>query len=349
MTYTATTPIDSIPQLVVREQKGLVLTEVRSSIGASSLTDLLQQIKDNPLVVRDILDRLRAARLSNLKDVLSANLFSTKRDLLDSMIDRMTGIAGDRELIAGLSVGELMRLAQLLDQSNSKYSTSSFSYNGQDYPISNNNYDQIQRLIDGLTPLNDEFTETMSYTDTAGSAAYYEIMASDAIALGVESAFQQILVAVEDEHVKHELIVSAVERAAIEGQSDFLLSLLTGVGYGVNINELVARYPNLVKTVLSNYRFKENTPVTAYAALKTQLFTILEAIAAGGSLLWYQGRRNGSGIVDLGILQVASPDAETLIRTDTALRIPMLTARTYPPKSGLTLFKETYPLLLLPA
>lgn len=113
----------------------------------------------------------------------------------------------------------------------------------------------------------------------------------------------------------------------------------------VDPSTLTREVPDFVERLLSRYLLKFNETAEHYPMRLEQLLRILNLLQPN----WLHTERRGQQVFNLAVLQAASPDAVLLLSFDEDIRIAVLTAPNYPRREGVSIMREMYPYIPLPA
>lgn len=365
-TRISATAKDKLSELQVTRQTSLVVTDVKSELELFNIDSIIERIRNNPVEILEIIERLKQNRikttlglLSNLRDMLSGDIDALRFEALRKLTDRLSNVLKDRALLAGLTeeqYSELLMLMQLA-QDKMRNNKINYSYNGNTY---NNAYnpnlqDTAQRFVDTIAALNP--TAEIESIDVIGTEAVYTKLIEDAITLGANDVALEYIATIPDPVSRASIINDSFNNAIALGNINYIEKLLDFSH--TSIPALVAAVPDWKIRILSTYSFPLGTTGKDYAALLTQLLDILTQLNQGQNGEWYYytrfvdevdsdtGELTGevipTSVYDLALFVNLSKDAETLLMNSSVLRVPVMQRNFYKPTDYLTLHRSTYP------
>ena len=176
----------------------------------------------------------------------------------------------------------------------------------------------------GITSLINTITgnsKLASLFDVGSEFALIKTVVLAAIAIGIPLIVDAALDHIKDEKKKKELLLSSLRQAAIASDLDTINKAISYVG----ATGVLARVPEIVTLILTNYRWKTGTEASAYSTLSTNLINTLNAINPN----WHLTERNNVTVSYLKPFTTASVNAITLLSMNNTYTIPCMIASKY--------------------
>ncbi len=351
-----TTGKDKLQQLEVTRQTQLVVTDVKSELELLNIQTLMERLRNNPVEILEILDRIRNNRLKGslslikgLKDSLLGDVLDLKESSLQKLIERLTKIVTDRALIAGLTEDQLRDLMDLLERAENKKRYNSVDYNGIATEYLPDDFDKAQRLIDALERLDPE--AEVSQTDTLSNEALFTILVTDAVTLNANQIAIDLILKIDDPITRERLMNDSAYNAVLNSNLSYLTALLDHPTLGFSIEKLKATMPDWKQLILSSYRFPAGSTTNDHVALLAALLALMTRINVGEAVEWfYYVRETTAGNVNAFILELfakASEDARTLFMLSPTLRHCIMISKDIKSADLIVQAKSLYPYALV--
>jgi hypothetical protein len=351
-----TTGKDKLQQLEVTRQTGLVVTDVKSELAMLNIASLMQRLRNNPVELLEILERIRNSPLrgvlsliKGLKDNLLGDILGLKENALQSIIERLTNIINNRTIIDGLTQDQLLDLLSLLERSENRDRYNSIDYNGVISQYDPDNYDQAQRLLEAVRELDPD--AELSQKDNLGTEAIFTVLIIDAVKLNANQIAIDLILKIDDPITRERLLNDSAYNAVINGNIEYLVLLLDHPTLGYTKEKFKAMLPNWKEVILANYRFPPNTTANDYTTLLTALLNLLNRLNVGETSDWYYYPRNTtigvSNAFNLEWFAKASEDARTLFMLSPVLRHCVMLVQWHNSVNLIELAKKHYPYALV--
>lgn len=174
-----------------------------------------------------------------------------------------------------------------------------------------------------------------SLLDLGSEFSVIKALVLSAIAIGIPAIVDAALDHMKDEKKKKELLLTSLRQAAIASDLTTINKALDYVG----ADGVIARCPDIVTLILTNYKWSAKTTANDYSSLSSTLINTLNRIDAR----WHTTTRNGVDVSNLAPFTTASSNALTLLKLNSSLVIPCSIAPSYPKRALVASIKAKYP------
>lgn len=192
----------------------------------------------------------------------------------------------------------------------------------------------------GVADILDDVTNTqglVTVLDVEAQASVFSGMLQEVNRWGVPDTIDQVMDSIDDPDVKREVVRRSAHTVR---QSTDIDTLERYVDQGpMVVNTLLSEVPDMAQQTLSQYQFPSETTPGDYATRLTQLVKVMDAFQSN----WWQRDFAGQSATNLAVINTASDDALTLLRSDTTYRDAALIAGQYPKAQVKEVLRDFYP------
>ncbi len=174
-----------------------------------------------------------------------------------------------------------------------------------------------------------------SLLDLGSEFSLIKAVVLSAIAIGIPALVDAALDHIKDDKKKKELLLASIRQAAIASDLSTINKALDYVG----ADGVIARCPDVVVLILTNYKWASTTTASEYSALSTKLINTLNRINAR----WHLTQRNSVDVSCLKPFTTASASAISLLKLNSAYMVPCMIAASYPNRPLIASIKSKYP------
>lgn len=258
------------------------------------------------------------------------------------LADLQKGMVGNLLASAGLGESAMTMAGSLLSGGSPMSALGALAANNPDMRLIMDGVDTIVKVkdvksIEDLLAVADKLTGMKGLGEILQIGPQLGMMKSlidTANVLGVPELANAIIARVDNVKDKKALRIAAAQGAAEGSNLDMLNATLNEHGN----DGMIGMYPSLVKTLLSNYRFEDESVVPTKALANT-LITMCNNLDVN----WLYVKRGETLVPDLDCLLSLSSDARTLFYMDDAMRPIAMTASGYNVDSLIGLAQKQYP------
>jgi len=177
--------------------------------------------------------------------------------------------------------------------------------------------------------------------DVSVKGAFYNSVLKNATIFGMSDSYRKIWDSYPKgfELIKRDAALEAMQNVITNGDIESMDAMLKLFDTQTK-NVLLGKYPRFVSVLFSNFRFDKTTIPEQYPAIRDKLLAILTDLIGPD---WYLKQTYFGKVLDLGLMNSASPDLIKLLQTSEEL-VPLLcTAGIFHDQSALFQLRAQFP------